>query len=322
MKVIEHYASAKEPLISFEIIPPQRGGSIQSVFQSLDQVAHFRPPFIDVTSHAAEAYYEELPDGTMRRYVKRKRPGTIGLCAAIKHRYGVDPVPHLLCKGFTKEETEDALIELNYLGIQNVLAVRGDDKAAHKPHHKDRKINEYASDLVAQVKEMNHGVYMERLYEAAPTNFCIGVGGYPEKHFEAPNFEWDIRCLKDKVQAGADYIVSQMFFDNSVYFAFVERCRTAGINVPIVPGLKVLTRSEQLTTIPRNFFATIPQELANAIRSDPSNTLAIGEEWCIKQCLELVEGGVPGLHFYIMANPRPAIRVIEALPLSISQRQQ
>ncbi len=219
MKVIEHYEAAKEPLVSFEIIPPKRGGSIKQVFDSLDRVMKYKPPFIDVTSHAAEAYFEEQTNGTLKRYVKRKRPGTIGLCAAIKHRYGVDPVPHMICKGFTKEETEDALIELNYLGIQNVLAIRGDSDRPKKLEN-NRSLNEFAVDLVSQIKRMNHGEYLEDLIDASPTDFCIGVGGYPEKHIEAPNLDWDIHRLKEKVDAGADYIVTQMFFDNQALLPF------------------------------------------------------------------------------------------------------
>ncbi|HKJ45820.1 MAG TPA: methylenetetrahydrofolate reductase [NAD(P)H] [Balneolales bacterium] len=317
MKVIEHYKKAKEPLISFEIIPPKRGGSVQHVFDSLDLVMQFKPPFIDVTSHAAEAYYEELSDGNIKRHIKRKRPGTIGLCAAIKHRYGVDPVPHLVCKGFTKEETEDALIELNYLGIDNVLAIRGDN-GTPKPIRKDRSINEYAIDLVRQIKKMNEGVYLEDLIDAAQTNFCVGVGGYPEKHFEAPNLAWDIKRLKEKVDAGADYIVTQMFYDNDAFFKFVDDCKAEGIKVPIIPGLKVVTTTRHMKSLPSTFHVNLPNELADAISKDPEHVKDIGIEWTTKQCKELLDKGVPGLHFYIMANPKPVIDVIESLPLGQS----
>ena len=320
MKVIEHYAKAKEPLISFEIIPPKRGGSVNKVFDSLDEVMKFKPPFIDITSHAAEAYFEELPDGTLKRHVKRKRPGTIGLSAAIKHRYKVDPVPHIICYGFTKEETEDALIELNFLGIENVLAIRGDETGTQKPHNKNRSTNEYAIDLVDQIVEMNHGNYLEDLIDAQSTNFCIGVGGYPEKHFEAPNLEWDVKRLKEKVNAGADYVVTQMFYDNEAYFNFVEKCREAGIDVPIVPGLKVLTLQKHLTTLPKYFYLNIPTELADEVKSNPENAKEIGIEWTRQQCIELLEYGVPGLHFYIMSNPNPAVKVIEGLPLGLTAK--
>jgi methylenetetrahydrofolate reductase (NADPH) len=315
MKITEHYANASEPLISFEIIPPKRGSSIREVFDALDRVKRFRPPFIDVTSHAAEAYYEEQPDGSLKRLVKRKRPGTIGLCAAIKHRYGVDPVPHLICQGFTKEETEDALIELNYLGIDNVMALRGDDHAASKPYNQHRGINHYAIDLVKQIQDMNRGQYLEKLYDAAHTNFCVGVGAYPEKHFEAPSLAWDIQRLKEKVDAGSDYIVTQLFYDNEVYFRFVEQCRAAGITVPIIPGLKVITTPAHLTSLPKVFHINLPDDLINAIINDPKNAKNIGVEWSVKQCTELLEKGVPGLHFYIMANPSAAESVIDRLPV-------
>jgi methylenetetrahydrofolate reductase (NADPH) len=318
MKVTEHYDRATEPLISFEIIPPKRGGSIAQVFETLDKVQKFRPPFIDITSHAAEAEFIDLGNGTMKRRVKRKRPGTIGLCAAIKHRYNVDPVPHLICKGFTKEETEDALIELNYLGIENVLAIRGDDHAAFKPQNKDRATNNYAIDLVKQIKAMNCGVYLEELMDAVPTNFCIGVGGYPEKHDEAPNMKWDLQKLKEKVDAGADYIVTQMFFDNQVYFDFVKSVRDMGINVPIIPGLKVLTTTQHLFRLPKIFNINLPTDLSDAVDSDPQNVRAIGEEWAKKQCQELLDFGVPGLHFYIMSDPSAAVSVIESLPVAHS----
>lgn len=316
MKVIEHYKKSTDPLISFEIIPPKRGASIKKVFDALDKVMKFHPPFIDITSHAAEAYYDELPDGTIKKHVKRKRPGTIGLSAAIKHRYNVDPVPHIICKGFTKEETEDALIELNYLGIHNVLAVRGDDLRIPKKISSEKTVNAYAVDLVNQIKNMNKGEYLEDLIDAEPTDFCIGVGGYPEKHFEAPNLDWDIKRLKEKIDAGAEYVVTQMFFDNTVYFNFEQKCREAGIEVPIVPGLKVLTSPHHLTSIPGNFHVNLPSELAEAMSSDPDNARSVGIKWAKVQCRELLDKGICGLHFYIMADPSPAIEVLDALSLN------
>lgn len=315
MKVIDHYAISSEPLISFEIIPPKRGGSIQTVFKALDQVMRFKPPFIDITSHAAEADFREYPDGTIKRQIKRKRPGTIGLAAALKHRYDVDVVPHLICKGFTMEETEDALIELNYLGIENVLAIRGDDHAFSKPHNKDRQVNDYAVDLVRQIEAMNQGQYLEELMDAHPTNFCIGVGGYPEKHKDAPNMASDIRRVKEKVDAGADYIVTQLFYDNAHYFSFVDACRASGITVPIIPGIKVLTRAEHLNTLPGIFHVDIPLELCEAVSAEPTRAVLHGIEWAKKQCMGLLDAGVQGLHFYIMADPKAAIQVIETLPI-------
>ena len=314
MKVVEHYEKAKEPLISFEIIPPKRGGAVDSVFKSLDRIVEtVKPPFIDVTYHAAEAQIEEQPDGTLKRIVRRKRPGTIGLCAAILHRYDIDPVPHLICEGFTKEESEDALIELNYLGIHNVLAVRGDNTGSQTSLNMNGTANKYALDLVKQIKDMNEGEYLEDLIHAEPTDFCVGVAGYPEKHFEAPNLDWDIKRLKQKVDAGGDYIVTQMFFDNSAYFKFVDKCRDAGIDVPIVPGLKILTNPGHLVRLPKYFHLNIPDALADEVSADEKNAKQIGIEWAKQQSLELMEAGVPGLHYYIMGSPDPALDVIEYL---------
>lgn len=314
MKVIEHYDKATEPLISFEIIPPKRGGSVHSVFESLEKVIEeVKPPFIDVTYHAAEAYVEEQPDGSLKRVIRRKRPGTIGLCAAILHRYGIDPVPHLICEGFTKEESEDALIELNYLGIHNVLAIRGDNTGTQTTLNLNGTVNKFAVDLVKQVKDMNRGEYLEDIVNAEATDFCIGVAGYPEKHFEAPNLDWDIKKLKEKVDAGAEYVVTQMFFDNSAYFKFVEKCREHGIEVPIVPGLKILTTQNHLKSLPKYFHLNIPAELAAEVDADPENVTNIGVEWARQQSLELMENGVPGLHYYIMGDPQPALDVISYL---------
>lgn len=313
MKVIEHYNQADAPLISFEIIPPKRGGSVKQVFDSLDQVMKYNPPFIDVTYHAAESYYEELIDGTIKRHIKRKRPGTIGLCAAIKHKYGVDPVPHLICEGFTKEETEDALIELNFLGINNVLTIRGDSADDTIRRYKNGTYNDYALNLVKQVNNINHGRYLEEINNAQKMDFCIGVAGYPEKHIEAPNLDFDIARLKDKVEAGADYIVTQMFFDNQSFFNFEKKCRDAGIKIPIIPGLKVLSRERHLNFLPKYFFLNIPEELSENVQANLGDVRSVGIDWAKKQCAELLEHGVPGLHFYIMGDPSPALEVIEGV---------
>lgn len=315
MKVIEHYERATDPLISYEIIPPQRGGSVDDVLGLVEELLPFNPPFIDVTSHAAEAYFQDLPDNTIRRHVKRKRPGTLGLCAAIQYRYGVDAVPHLLCRGFTREETEDALIELHYLGIRNVLAIRGDNVRPPKPERSDRTVNTFANELVEQVVGMNQGRYVEELADARPTDFCIGVAGYPEKHMEAPNFEWDVANLKRKVEAGADYIVTQMFFDNNHYFSFVDRCRSAGITVPIVPGLKVLATQDQLHTLPKIFGAEIPTALSEAASGATSNSevAEVGVAWAQQQARELLERDVPGIHLYVMRTATHVVRVVKGL---------
>lgn len=314
MKIIEHFERATHPLISYEVIPPKRGGSVQQILNIVEDLMRFEPPFIDVTSHSAQVYYEDMPDGSVKKHIKRKRPGTIGLCAAIKSRFGVETVPHLLCGGFTCEETEDALIELNYLGIQNVMALRGDDGGYQKPVAPNRSCNRYAEDLVRQITSMNQGKYLEELIDAAPTDFCIGVAGYPEKHFEAPNLMWDVLNLKRKIDAGAHYVTTQMFFDNTHYFNFVERCRDVGITVPIVPGLKILTTKRHLQSLPRHFYTEIPESLAAEVEAaKPEHVVDIGVEWAIAQSEELLDRGAPGLHFYIMQTADVVKRVVEAL---------
>lgn len=274
----------------------------------------FEPPFIDVTSHSAQVYYEEMPDGSLKRRVKRKRPGTIGLCAAIKGKFGVETVPHLLCSGFTREETEDALIELHYLGIQNVMALRGDECDFKKPIPPEKSCNLYATELVEQIVRMNKGRYIEDLVDAAPTNFSIGVAGYPEKHFEAPNFTWDVLNLKRKVDAGADYITTQMFFDNRAFFEFVDKCREVGITVPIIPGIKVLSNKRHLQSLPSSFHVSIPEALAaEAEEAKPEHVVDVGVEWAIRQSEEILSSGFPCVHFYIMSTADIVRRVVEPL---------
>ncbi len=314
MKVLDHLARSARPCISFEIIPPLRGGSLRELLDVIEAVMPYRPPFIDVTSHAAEVEYVEAPEG-IRRKVKRKRPGTLGLCALIQNKYGVDAVPHLLCHGFSREETEDFLIELRYLGIDNVLAIRGDRNGHAKPRPAHRTVNERTTDLVKQISDMNGGRYLEDdLLDADSSDFCIGVGGYPEKHFEAPNLPADVRHLKAKVDAGAHYIVTQMCFDNRHYFRFVTECRQAGIAVPIIPGLKILTHRSQLTSIPRNFHVEIPAALADQVEAAPPERAAdIGVDWAVRQVSELFDGGAPAAHFYIMQDAAPVCRMMERL---------
>jgi len=279
MKVLDHLAQSKRPFISFEIIPPLRGGNVDSLLVLIDDLVKYQPPFIDITSHAAEVIYEETTSGIQRR-VKRKRPGTLGVCALLQNKYQIDAVPHILCHGFTREETEDFLIELKYLGIDNVLAVRGDDSGYEKPLQHGRSANRYACDLVTQIAAMNHGRYLEQdLLDAEPSDFCIGVGGYPEKHFEAPNLQLDARRVKDKVDAGAHYVVTQMFFDNRHFFRFVELCRAIGVTAPIIPGLKVLSAQKQLTSIPSTFHVEIPAGLSDEVlAAKPEQVLDIGVE--------------------------------------------
>ena len=316
MKVIEHIEKAVNPLISYEIIPPLRGGDINQIFHIVDELIKYNPPFIDVTSHSAEVQYEETSSG-IRKRVKRKRPGTIGISVAIKNKHNIDTVPHLLCRGFTREETEDALIELNYLGIENVLAIRGDSKGYEKPVPQGKTSNELAVELVKQINDMNHGKYLEEeLLDATPTDFCIGVGGYPEKHYESPNKKLDIRYTKDKLEAGAHYIVTQMFYDNKYFFDFIKSCRSEGISYPVIPGLKILTSKKHLTSIPKEFFVEIPDELAGEIiEAKPEHVVEIGIEWCYKQCEELLNSGVKSIHFYILQNVKPMQRLLKKLNL-------
>jgi methylenetetrahydrofolate reductase (NADPH) len=302
-------------LISFEIIPPLRGGDVKGLLTLIDDLVKYRPPFIDITSHAAEVIYEETAQGLQRR-VKRKRPGTLGVCALLQNKYQVDAVPHILCQGFTREETEDFLIELRYLGIDNVLAVRGDDSGFQKPLNYGRSANRFACDLVAQIAAMNRGRYLEHdLLDAEPTSFCIGVGGYPEKHFEAPNLRLDARRVKEKVDNGADYVVTQMFFDNRHYFHYTDLCREQGVDVPIIPGLKILTSEKQLSSIPRTFYVEVPAALADEVMAHPQHVVDIGVEWAAKQTQELLDRGVPSVHFYVMQSAGAIKKLMAKLKL-------
>lgn len=307
MKVIEHIEKSTNPFISFEIIPPKRGGNVKQLLQVLDDLVKYNPPFIDITSHAAEVIYEETPDGSVQMKVKRKRPGTLGLCALIQNKYNIDAVPHVLCSGFTREETEDFLIEIHYLGIDNVLVVRGDDHVFKKPLKFGRSANEYAIDLVRQIVDLNNGKYIEDgLLDAEPMDICIGIGGYPEKHFEAPNINIDIKHTKEKVDAGASYIVTQMFFSNKFFYDYVNLCHQAGINVPIIPGLKIITSKAQVRSLPKNFYIDIPVELAEEIdKAKPEHVIDIGVEWAYKQVEDLLNNNVPAIHFYVMQNSAP-----------------
>ena len=313
MKIIEHIEKAKDPLFSFEIIPPQRGKSAQEIIDIVKDLKPFNPPFIDVTSHPAEAYYEENTDGVVKRRVRKKRPGTISICGIIQNRFKIDTVAHLLCRGFTREETEDAIIELNYLGIHNILAIRGDETNYQKPVQSGRTANVYASELVKQLHNLRSGIYIDEIINADPIDLCIGVGGYPEKHFESPNMKKDIEYLKKKVDAGADYVVTQMFFDNADFFHFEKECRNAGIEVPIIPGIKILSSLRQLTQIPKNFYVNIPTELADEIEENTNHIHEIGRNWCVKQSEGLLNHGVKNIHYYIMSGAKGVTKVLKAL---------
>ncbi len=316
MKVTEHLERAEGPLISFEIIPPLRGGDLKSLLSLIEALAQHKPPFIDITSHAAEVMYDETSHGIERK-VKRKRPGTLGVCALIQNKYNIDTVPHLLCQSFTRQETEDFLIELRYLGIDNVLAIRGDDSGYRKRLEHGRTANVHAIDLVEQIADMNRGKYVEDLLDADPSDFCIGAAGYPEKHFESPNLKTDIGWVKKKAEAGAEYIVTQMFFDNRHYFDFVDECRRQGVEVPIIPGLKILTGKRQLSTVPRTFHCDIPPALADEIEAaaGKQQVLEIGVEWALRQTQELIDKGVPSVHFYIMQSPQAINSLLSRLKL-------
>lgn len=302
MKVIEHIhrASGKEPLFSFEIVPPPRGRSAQEIVDVVEKLAVLNPPWIDVTSHSSTTYYQEKLDGTIQKRTLRKRPGMMGICGIIQNRFKIDTVAHILCMGFSKEETEDALIELNFLGIENVLALRGDRPNFVKPTRVDRTNNATAADLVAQVKKLNEGQFLDELDSTANMNFCVGVAGYPEKHFEAASLKLDVQNLKKKVDAGADYVVTQMFFENQKYFDFVKACRAEGIKVPIIPGLKVIKSEAQLRSLPKSFYIDLPDELIDQVTKSPKHAVEIGRTWAKKQSIGLLEAGVNALHYYVL----------------------
>ena len=307
MKVIDHLRQAKDTLVSFEVLPPLKGKNISSLYQHLDPLMEFKPSFVNVTYHRSEHIFKKKADGTFDKVEVRKRPGTVGICAAIMNHYQVDAVPHLICGGFTKRETEDALIDLNFLGIDNVLVLRGDATKNESSFEPEPDGNRYAIDLLRQVDRLNNGIYLEEdIRDGFRTKFCMGVAGYPEKHFEAPNLEIDMKHLKAKVDAGAEYIVTQMFFDNAKFFAFVDKCKENGINVPIIPGLKPLTNKKQLSVIPRIFHVDLPNELIEAMNKTKTDEEAekVGEEWLIHQSKELKKSGVPVLHYYTLGKPK------------------
>ena len=316
MKVIEHIKESKGTKVSFEILPPLKGKTISSIYDHLDPLMEFKPSFINVTYHRSETMFKKKADGTFEKVEVRKRPGTVGICAAIINHYQIDAVPHLICGGFTKRETEDALIDLNFLGIDNVLVLRGDAAKNESSFEPERDGNHYALDLLKQVVNLNHGIYIEEdIKNGSKTDFCIGVAGYPEKHFEAPNLDTDISFLKAKVEAGAEYITTQMFFDNQKYFDFVKTLRANGIEVPVVPGLKPITNKKQLSILPKVFHVDIPPDLCNAIMKCKTDAEVeiVGTEWLIQQCRELKKANVPVLHYYTLGKPKVIWNVVKEI---------
>lgn len=312
MKITEHLKSAKDTLFSIEILPPLKGKSIQSIFDGIDPLMEFKPAFVDVTYHREEYIYKKRDGGYLEKVSIRKRPGTVGICAAIMNKYDVEAVPHIICGGFTREETENALIDLQFLGIDNVLALRGDSIKTESHFVPEPGGHNYAIDLVKQIKDMNSGLYLDdEMKDASPTDFCMGIAGYPEKHFEAPNLYSDMKWLKAKVDAGADYIVTQMFFDNKKYFEFVDLCRKNDINVPIIPGLKILSSRSQLIALPKIFHIDLPQDLFVELEKckDDKAVKEIGIKWCIEQSKELKKANVPCLHYYTMGTSDSTKRV-------------
>ena len=313
MKVTQYFENAGDStLFSFEVLPPLKGQHIQTLFDHIDPLMEFNPPFIDVTYHREEFEYKKLPNGLMERKTVRKRPGTVGICAALQNKYKIDAVPHIICGGFTKEETENALIDLNFLGIDNIMVLQGDARKPDRDFKPEEGGHAYASELLEQVVELNRGIFLDdELEQAHHSDFCIGVSGYPEKHMAAPNLELDMKYLKQKVDKGADYIVTQMFFDTQKYIDFVTKCREMDITIPIVPGLKPITSLRQLTILPQIFHIDLPYDLTNALEKAKNNDQAkeIGIEWAIQQSKELIEFGVPTLHYYSMGKSESVYKV-------------
>jgi len=316
MKVIDHINQAKDTLISFEVLPPLKGKGIEALYRHLDPLMEFKPSYINVTYHRSEHLFKKNADGSFQKVIIRKRPGTESICAAIMNRYTVDTVPHLICGGFSVNDTEDALINLRYLGIDNVLVLRGDAAKNESAFEPEPGGHRFASDLLKQVTNLNAGIYLEEdLKGTQKTEFCIGVAGYPEKHFEAPNMQTDLAYLKAKVDAGADYIVTQMFFDNEKYYSFVKACRDIGITVPIIPGIKPVYSKKQLTILPKTFHIDLPADLSNEILKCKSDEEVekVGEEWLLHQSRDLKKNGVPVLHYYTLGKPNIVVNVVKNL---------
>ena len=304
MKVTDYIKQSEDTIFSFEIIPPLKGKGIEDICAGIDPLMEFNPPFINVTYHREEYEYKKMGNGLLKKVSIKKRPGTVGICAALMNRYKVDAIPHIICGGFSKEETESALIDLKFLGVDNILALRGDPMKNESSFVPAEGGNSYALNLIEQIQDMNSGQYLYEETKNSPSNFCIGAAGYPEKHFEAMNLNTDLKNLKKKVDAGAEFIVTQLFYDNNKYFEFVEKCKSIGINVPIIPGLKPITTIKHLSFIPKFFHVNFPEEFSNELEKCKSNddVKKVGIEWSIKQCQELIKAKAPVIHFYTMGK--------------------
>ncbi len=315
MSVIEKIKSAKGPLFTFELLPPLKGHSIERIYTAIDRLVEFNPAYINFTSHRNEIVFREKGDGSVEKKIVRHRPGTIALAAAVRYKYNITVVPHILCGGFTKEETENVLIEMKFLGIDDVLALRGDPSKGSRSFIPEKNGHSFTWELVEQIADMNRGKYLEEnLENADPANFCIGVAGYPEKHFEAPNREIDMENLKRKVDAGAAYIVTQMFFDNNIFTRFRDECRASGIEVPIIPGIKPLSALNDIKLLPQTFHIDLPTDLFNAVKKckTDAEVREVGIEWTTAQSQELIKLGVPGIHYYTLGRSDNVARIVKA----------
>jgi methylenetetrahydrofolate reductase (NADH) len=315
MHITEHIARRARPLVSIEITPPEKGRGVEEIFDTVAALMPFRPTFVTVTYHQQRIVYQDVGGGLVKKVPRRKNPGTVGICAAIANRYKVETVPHIICGGFDRYETEDALIDLQYLGFTNLFVIRGDPAPGAREFVPETQGHRFASELVRQIMDLNRGRYLEELDNAAPTHFSVGVAGYPEKHYEAPNLVEDLRHLKEKVDAGAEYIITQMVFSARAFHDFVDRARGIGIQVPIIPGVKPVTSVRQLTTIPREFHVELPEELVQLISraKTPADATRCGTEFTTRLCRDLLKQDVPGLHFYTMGRGRVVSEVLKSL---------
>lgn len=304
MKVVDYIKNSNKTIFSFEIIPPLKGKGIEDICKGIDPLMEFNPPFINVTYHREEYEYKKMGNGLLKKVSIRKRPGTVGICAALMNRYKVDAIPHIICGGFTKEDTESALIDLKFLGVDNILALRGDPMKNESAFIPTDGGNKFAIDLIEQINDMNNGQYLYEETKNSPSNFCIGTAGYPEKHFEAMNLSSDLKNLKKKVDAGAEFIVTQLFYDNEKFFDFVSKCRDIGIEVPIIPGIKPITNLRHLSFIPKFFHVNFPEAFSNELEKckNDEEVKQVGIEWTTAQCKELVKADIPVIHFYTMGK--------------------